>query len=74
MIAISTFIGVQSILYAMSFLIIYSLVTLHLPLILFLSSISLLQNMISRNQKYVDFVNDFIQVRRYTQGYELIFE
>lgn len=73
-IAIASFIMVQSILYFMSFLIIYSLVTLNFPLIIFLSSISILQNMVSRSQRCIDFVNDFVQVRRYIRGYDLIFE
>lgn len=72
-VAIAIFVGFQSFLYFFALLSVYALFTLNFPLMILLGTISALQTLATRSQRFIDFVNDVLQVRRYSKGYEIIF-
>jgi hypothetical protein len=72
-IAITIFLGFQALLYTFGFLTLYAIFTFSKELIIFLAVVSFLQSLVGRSQAFIDFVNDVLQLKRYSSGYELIF-
>ena len=52
----------------------YALLTLHIPSIVFYAVVMILQRYVKRNEIYIKFVNEVIQVRKAMKSLEVIYE
>lgn len=64
----------QCMLYVSTLVTFYAVVTLNIPLILILAKIVFLQSFARRSQKYIDFVNNVLQIRKYLSSFQVIYE
>ena len=53
---------------------VYAALTLNYPVVIFYTLIILAQTKVKRNQKYIDFLNNVLQIRRGLGGVDVIYE